>query len=347
MGLTVNQTYPVVDILSDVDTKNNLRVLPSSTELVDGWQIFGIPGALSRTSLHLPEDLGYDDWRRAGMVLKYMDEGVRWWLGDWWRFGERKYGAMASQEAKDSLKDETGHSYESIRKYAWVADKFSENGTRVPNLPWTYHRTVAHLDTSEERGAWLELAGTNEWSDRELRDQLEAAGKTTGQLMVQSDNNEWYTPKGYMDSVHEVMGGIDLDPASNPEANKIVGATTIYTIDDDGLSQQWSGRVFLNPPYGRLAGDFVTRLANECDAGNVTQAIALVNAHCTDTHWFQHLWGGVLCFTDHRIDFYRPDSKTHNQSTHGSVFAYFGKHEEHFAAVFSEYGEIVRRWPQW
>ena len=53
------------------------------------------------------------------------------------------------------------------------------------------------------------------------------------------------------------MGGIDLDPASCAEANKIVQAKQFYSQRDDGLKQPWFGRIWLNPPYGRFAPKFV------------------------------------------------------------------------------------------
>ncbi len=89
--------------------------------------------------------------------------------------------------------------------------------------------------------------------------------------------------------------------SSCKRANKTVQAKTFYTAKDDSLHQPWAGRLWLNPPYGRLAGEFIQRLVLEYEAGEITAAIALANAHCTDTDWFQPLWNYALCFTDHRI----------------------------------------------
>ncbi|MGH9249744.1 MAG: DNA N-6-adenine-methyltransferase, partial [Acidimicrobiales bacterium] len=117
-----------------------------------------------------------------------------------------------------------------------------------------------------------------------------------------------------------------------------------FTEDDDGLAHDWHGRVWLNPPYGRIAGDFIDHLVKQYDTGNVTAAVALVNAHTTDTAWFQQLWDHTLCFTDHRIDFAAGTEKR-SGSTHGSVFAYLGPLPRAFADVFAAHGAVVRRWP--
>lgn len=167
-------------------------------------------------------------------------------------------------------------------------------------------------------------------------------GRSAAQLIVQSITNEWYTPNRYIDAARKVLGGVDLDPASCEEANRTVHAAKFYSKEDDGLARQWRGRVWLNPPYGRLAGDFATRLVDEYTTGNVSAAVILVNAHCTDTRWFQPLWDHVLCFTDHRIDF-SAGTDDRSGSTHGSVFVYLGPHRRLFANTFTPFGAIVER----
>ena len=48
----------------------------------------------------------------------------------------------------------------------------------------------------------------------------------------------------------EVLGGIDLDPASNDYAQTSIKAKTYYTKQKDGLKEPWFGRIWCNPPYG-------------------------------------------------------------------------------------------------
>jgi phage N-6-adenine-methyltransferase len=165
-----------------------------------------------------------------------------------------------------------------------------------------------------------------------------------GEAVQQSLTNEWYTPAKYIDAARVVLGGFDLDPASCVEANVIVQADLYYTKEDDGLGHDWKGRVWLNPPYGRIAGDFIAHLVAQHDAGNVSAAVALVNAHTTDTKWFQSLWDHTLCFTNHRIDF-TAGTDARSGSTHGSVFAYLGPAPDKFVAEFDQFGAVVRRWP--
>lgn len=169
------------------------------------------------------------------------------------------------------------------------------------------------------------------------------ASKNTA-AVTQSLTNEWYTPAEYIEAARRVLGGFDLDPASCEEANQTVQAARFYSEADPGLEHdEWKGRVWLNPPYGRLAGAFVLRLAEEYRLGHVTGAITLLNAHCTDTAWFRPLWDHTLCFTYGRLNFAAGTARR-GGSTHGSVFAYLGPDQAAFAAEFAQWGAIVTRW---
>ncbi len=65
-----------------------------------------------------------------------------------------------------------------------------------------------------------------------------------------SDTSEHYSPHDVLVLVREVLGGIDLDPASCAIANRTVRAARIFTKADNGLAHPWGGRVFLNSPGG-------------------------------------------------------------------------------------------------
>ena len=64
-----------------------------------------------------------------------------------------------------------------------------------------------------------------------------------------STSGERYTPAWLAEAARDVLGGtIELDPASSPAANSIIGARSIYTAKNSGLRNLWNGTVFLNAP---------------------------------------------------------------------------------------------------
>jgi ParB family chromosome partitioning protein len=163
---------------------------------------------------------------------------------------------------------------------------------------------------------------------------------------LSSKSNEWYTPALYLEVVRDLLGTIDLDPASCAYANAVVQASRLFDKQTNGLLQPWHARtVFVNPPYGR--GDnhrsnqeiWTCKLISEYHLGHVQEAVLLVNA-ATDTGWFQRLWFYSICFVNHRIDFYT-SSGERGGPTHGSVFVYFGPQLERFSRLFAQFGRVV------
>lgn len=153
---------------------------------------------------------------------------------------------------------------------------------------------------------------------------------------------EWYTPSEYIEAARVVMGGIDTDPASSDIAQERVQATQYYTVDDDGLSVDWAGRVWMNPPYtAGLVDKFADKLLEHYNAGDVSQAIVLVN-NATDTRWWQRLAANAccVCFPAGRIKFLDQDGKP-GAPLQGQSILYLGDDTEAFADNFSQFGVIV------
>lgn len=169
--------------------------------------------------------------------------------------------------------------------------------------------------------------------------------------LLSSDSVEWYTPRWILDAAHDVMGGVDLDPASCHEVNLAVRASLFFTEADDGLRQAWGGpaggsRVWCNPPYGKdagasLQGRWSAALVDRYRRGEVAQACLLVNA-MTGNKWFAPLWDFAICFLSARVHFVAPAaSGAKDQPTHSSVVVYLGPNEERFAEVFGRLGRVV------
>jgi phage N-6-adenine-methyltransferase len=163
-----------------------------------------------------------------------------------------------------------------------------------------------------------------------------------------SGNTEWFTPAKWIEAARSLMGSIDLDPASCEAANRTVRAARFYSRDDDGLTHEWAGRVWLNPPYSRdLIQPFAEKLIAELAAGRVSEAVALTHAY-TDTTWF-HMLGekaAAICFTRGRISFVRPDGKPAATPTQGQTVFYLGPNAARFAEIFGSHGLVVRRYDQ-
>jgi DNA N-6-adenine-methyltransferase Dam len=129
-------------------------------------------------------------------------------------------------------------------------------------------------------------------------------------------SDEWYTPPAVFDALGLTF---DLDPAAPPGGVPWVPASRHFTKDEDGLSQRWSGRVWLNPPYGRQTGRWLARLAEHGDG------LALVFAR-TDTVWFQRITpvATALCFVGGRLRFHRPDGTAALTARAPSLLVAFG-----------------------
>jgi phage N-6-adenine-methyltransferase len=111
--------------------------------------------------------------------------------------------------------------------------------------------------------------------------------------------DEWLTPPDLIDA----LGFFDLDPCA-PIERVWSTANKHYTIEDDGLRQEWHGRVWLNPPYSQAAR-WLHRLAEH---GHGT---ALIFARTETRLWFDHVWPRAtgLLFLRGRLHFHYASGK--------------------------------------
>ena len=164
------------------------------------------------------------------------------------------------------------------------------------------------------------------------RDVLGLAQTGTG-VHYSSVSDEWTTPCNIIDLVLEALGSIDLDPCAD-EAHS-VQAVHHFVQTDDGLDQDWHGRVYMNPPYGREIERWVAHLCREYRMGRTTEAIALLPAR-TDTAWMRRLESYPKCFIRGRLRF----GNRKSGAPFPSVAVYFGTNVERFGRVFQSRGTI-------
>lgn len=150
-----------------------------------------------------------------------------------------------------------------------------------------------------------------------------------------SKDDEWYTPAQYIEAAREVLGKIDLDPASNDFANETVKATVYYTEETDGLEQEWYGNIWMNPPYSTA---LLNKFADKLVESKFEQAVVLVN-NATETAWFEKLvsTASAIIFHKGRIRFVKRDGE-HGVPLQGQAFIYYGNNPEKFLEVFKRFG---------
>lgn len=109
-------------------------------------------GALSLT---LPEGLAFERWQDIGRELAAREKVLNWWIGDWWAFGEHRYGDRAKVAAEGVF----GLGYGALANAASVC-RAVETSRRREHLAWSHHVEIAPLvrKAPEQAEALLERA---------------------------------------------------------------------------------------------------------------------------------------------------------------------------------------------
>jgi hypothetical protein len=115
-------------------------------------------------------------------------------------------------------------------------------------------------------------------------------------------SDEWYAP----DTLTRALGSFDLDPATSLQRGRQI-APEFYTVAEDGLSREWFGRVWLNPPFSRIH-PWVERMRAH------NNGILLCFSR-TDATWFVDLARhcGAVYLLMRRMQFWRPGNEPRKQ----------------------------------
>ena len=124
--------------------------------------VIGKDFSVQPTGLVCTGNPSFEEWSSAGETLGRVEGAVHWWIGDWIRFGEAKYGEKYTEAL-----ERTGFQEVTLRNDVWVAGRF-EMSRRRDILSWSHHQTVAHLEPAEQ-DKWLAKAADEGWSVVELR----------------------------------------------------------------------------------------------------------------------------------------------------------------------------------
>ncbi|KKN40254.1 hypothetical protein LCGC14_0735340 [marine sediment metagenome] len=123
--------------------------------------------------------------------------------------------------------------------------------------------------------------------------------------MPPSKSVEYPTPDDLFDQLNGEFGPFTLDPCCRPAhytAKRVLDAGgTIYIPPDvsgewkdayedvkvDGLAQDWHGRVFMNPPYGREIVKWIEKAVEEVYVEERVEIVVALLPVRTDTAWWQ------------------------------------------------------------
>ena len=105
--------------------------------------------------------------RRFGVTAR----ASQWWLGDWLRYGAKKWGEKYKEASAI-----TGYDIQTLKNYAYVAGQF-ESSRRRDALTWSHHEVVAPLLPAEQ-DEWLDQATQHRFSVADLRIEVRHLRKT-------------------------------------------------------------------------------------------------------------------------------------------------------------------------
>ena len=137
--------------------------------------------------------------------------------------------------------------------------------------------------------------------------------------LLSTGSGEWETPQELFDSLN-AANAFDLDVCATADNAK---CKRFFSKDQDGLTKDWTGRVWCNPPYGRDVGKWVKK-ANEEHAKHGTVIVMLLPAR-TDTKWMHDLIFGSanVIFLPGRLKF----TGSNNSAPFPSMLAIWGSLE--------------------
>lgn len=101
-------------------------------------------------------------------------------------------------------------------------------------------------------------------------------------LMFSSETDLWSTPQAFFDKYNNIHK-FDVDVCTTVDNTK---CSRFYTLEEDGLLQQWEGNVWMNPPYGREIGKWIEKAFNSVFIDKTANKVVCLLPSRTDTRWF-------------------------------------------------------------
>lgn len=125
--------------------------------------------------------------------------------------------------------------------------------------------------------------------------------------------NTWLTPL----QIISELGPFDLDPCGFTGHNT---AKKLIVLPENGLEAKWTGRVWLNPPYGKEQQAWLNKLAEH------ENGTALIFARL-ETKWIQQFLKNGFFQMQGRIKFLKSNFEPDSNAGVGSILIPFSRYD--------------------
>ena len=139
---------------------------------------------------------------------------------------------------------------------------------------------------------------------------------TINQGLMTSNTDLWSTPRDFFDDYNAIYQ-FDVDVCATAE-NAL--CAKFYSPEDNGLSKEWHGVCWMNPPYGREIGKWMKK-AYESSLHGAT-VVCLVPARTDTAWWHDYAMKGNIEFIRGRLKF----GGSKNSAPFPSAVVVFGGH---------------------
>ena len=145
-----------------------------------------------------------------------------------------------------------------------------------------------------------------------------------------SKKMDWETPNKLFDKLNHEFS-FDIDVCATEENKK---CNKYFSVDDDGLSKQWSGICWMNPPYGREIKQWVRNAYQETIVQeNADKVVCLVPVRSDTKWWHEFIMNAKeIRFLNKRLSF----EGSNNKAPFAACIVVFCKHNKQSVKILVE-----------
>ena len=114
-----------------------------------------------------------------------------------------------------------------------------------------------------------------------------------------SSKDLWYTPQKFFDTMDD-RHSFTIDVCATADNAK---CDKFFTKEDNALAQKWEGRCWMNPPYGRGIGAWISKAYQESLEDYCEIVVCLIPSRTDTAWWHDYVMKGDIEFIRGRLKF--------------------------------------------